>query len=147
MFHVINKDTKATLLTLFWFLHCYLQTYFTPFLIFSLLIWQVNVCWTCWKSTAKNKDITITLLWRQRQSVIWKKLLWTISQISHENTHDEVLFLIGLQSRPIISLKRGLTGFYQRALPSFSEKYCSKEQVKNCSYYVFSCDLDQKYIN
>ena len=42
-----NKDTRMSLMTSLWYLHCYFRAYVTPFSSVSIVNFvQVNVCWS-----------------------------------------------------------------------------------------------------
>ena len=63
MFKVNNKDTRTTPLASFWYLYCYLQTYFTLCSSVSIVNFvQVNADWELICSKLLNNNSKI---WRQ----------------------------------------------------------------------------------
>ena len=112
MFKVNNKDTRATPMTPFWSLYCWLWKYFTlSSSVSNVNLEQVNAGWVTWKFLA-NRNMQKLKRWSsfvksnkliseaavQRCSV--NKVFLEISQNSQENTCARVSFLIKLQTSP-----------------------------------------------
>ena len=106
MFKVNNKDTRATPMTPFWSLYCWLWKYFTlSSSVSNVNLEQVNAGWVTWKFLA-NRNMQKLKRWSsfvksnkliseaavQRCSV--NKVFLEISQNSQENTCARVSFLI-----------------------------------------------------
>ena len=60
MFRINNEDIRTTSISSFWYLYCYLWSYFIPFSSISIVHFeQVKVCW----------EVTFWMYWVQRYCI------------------------------------------------------------------------------